>query len=92
MDNLFTLAQLASRMNVKLLRPADFNSKLREHGVEKTVTVQSICRVCSGEKQVRKLLDESWNKPAKAQEGLANTLNRNQRVFEFEEGLANQLS
>jgi hypothetical protein len=77
---------------LKLLRPADFNGKLREQGVEKTVTVQSICRVCSDEKQVRGLLDELWNKPAKAQEGLANTLNRNQSVFEFEKGLANQLS
>ena len=41
-----TLAQYASRMNIRLLRPADFNQKLREHGVDTKVTVQKICRVC----------------------------------------------
>lgn len=61
-----TLAQYASRMNIRLLRPADFNSKLREHGVEKKVTVQKICRVCKDEKDVRVVLDEIWNKPSKA--------------------------
>jgi hypothetical protein len=33
-------SQYASRMNIKLLRPADFNEKLRERGVDKKVTVQ----------------------------------------------------
>ena len=82
-----TLAQYASRMNIRLLRPADFNSKLREHGVEKKVTVQKICRVCKDEKDVRVVLDEIWNKPSKAQEVLGEAFNRNQTVFVFEKVL-----
>jgi DNA-binding MarR family transcriptional regulator len=79
-----TLAQYASRMNIRLLRPADFNSKLRERGVGKKVTVQKICRVCKDEKDVRVNLDEIWQKPLKAQKALDEALNRNQQVFEFE--------
>ena len=54
-----TLAQYAYRMNIKLLRPADFNSKLREHGVDKKVTVQKICRICKDEKDVRGLFNKT---------------------------------
>jgi hypothetical protein len=71
-----TLAQYASRMNVKLLRLADFNSKLRERGVDKTVTVQSICRVCSDEKQIRNFLDDVWNHPSNALKVADETLAR----------------
>jgi hypothetical protein len=53
-----TLAQYASRMNIKLLRPSDFNSKLRGQGVGRKVTVQKICRVCKDERDVRSVLDE----------------------------------
>lgn len=69
-----TLAQYASRMNIKLLRPADFNVKLREHGVAKKVTVQKICRACRDEKGVRFALDEIWQNPSKAQKALVETL------------------
>jgi len=79
-----TLVQYASRMNIRLLRPADFNSKLREHGVDKKVTVQKICRVCKDEKDVRFVLDEVWQNPLKAKEILVKTLDQNQNVFEFE--------
>jgi len=78
------LAQYASRMNIKLLRPADFNRKLREHGVGKKVTVQKVCRVCKDEKDVRAVLDEIWEEPSKAKEELAEVLERNHNVFEFE--------
>ena len=84
-----TLAQYASRMNIQLLKPSDFNKKLREHGVDKKVTVQKICKVCRDEKDVRVVLDVIWKKPLKAQEVLAETLNRNQGVFEFEKALVN---
>ena len=73
----------------RLLRPADFNSKLREHGADKKVATQKICRVCKHEKNVRSVLDEIWNKPSKAQEVLDETRNRNHKVFEFEKTLAN---
>ena len=84
-----TLAQYASRMNIRLLKPADFNSKFREHGVDKKVTVQKICRVCKDEKDVRVVLDEIWQSPSKAQEILEEAVDRNQNVFEFEKFLAN---
>ena len=82
-----TLAQYASRMNIRLLRPADFNSKLREQGVDKKVTVQKICRVCKDEKDVRVVLDEIWQNASKSQEVLTKTMSRNQSVFEFEKVL-----
>jgi len=85
-----TLAQYASRMNIRLLRPADFNSKLRERGVDKKVTVQKICRVCKDEKDIRSVLDEIWQNTMKAQEILNETLTRNQSVFEFEKVLCNR--
>ncbi|MCZ2808222.1 MAG: hypothetical protein O2V44_02590, partial [Candidatus Bathyarchaeota archaeon] len=83
-----TLAQYASRMNIRLLRPADFNSKLREHGVEKNVTVQKVCRVNKNEKDVRVVLDEIWHRSSKAQKILHEALDRNQQIFEFEKVLA----
>lgn len=79
-----TLAQYASRLNIKLLRPADFNCKLREHGVEKKVTVQKICKACRDEKDVRIVLDEVWQNPVKTQDILSETLCRNEVIFRFE--------
>jgi hypothetical protein len=79
-----SLSQYASRMNIKLLRPADFNEKLREQGVDKRVTVQKVCRICKDEKQIRETLDQLWNQSKKAQEVLSETSNRNNSVFEFE--------
>ena len=82
-----TLAQYAARMNIKLLRPADFNAKLRERGVEKRVTVQKICRACKDEKDVRAVLDMIWNDPSKGQKVLIENIMTNQNVFEFEKTL-----
>jgi len=82
-----TLVQYASRMNVRLLRPADFNAKLREHGVDKKVTVQKICKVCSDEREVRCVLDGIWKNPEKAKKILDDSLERNINVFEFEQML-----
>jgi len=84
---MITLTQYASRMNIKLLKPADFNGKLREHGVDKRVTVQKICKVCKDEKDVRALLNEIWPNPSKAQEVLSEIASKNQSVFEFEKAL-----
>lgn len=79
------LAQCASRMNVKLLRPAVFNSKLRERGVDKKVTVQKVCR---NEKDVRLVLDEIWKELKKAKDILDETLNRNQGIFNFKKEIS----
>lgn len=85
-----TLTQYAARMNVRLLRPSDFNSKLRERCVEKKVTVQKICRVCRDEKDDRSVLDVIWKEPSKAQEGLSETTRKNLDIFKFENLLAKQ--
>jgi len=71
-------------------RPADFNAKLREVGVDKKVTVQKICRACKDEKDVRSVLDEIWEEPLGAPKALAQTLTKNQSVFEFENILLNR--
>ena len=83
-----TLVQYASGMNIQLLKPSDFNMKLREHGVDKKVTVQKICRVCRDEKDVRAVLDVIWKEPSKAMEVLSEAMARNQEIFEFEKVLA----
>lgn len=83
-----TLAQHASRMNIRLLRPVDFNSKLREFGVEKKITVQKVCRVAKNEKDVRRILDEIWKNPKKAKQTIEEVMEKNQKVFEFERSLS----
>jgi hypothetical protein len=79
--------RLVARANIKLLRPADFNERLRKHDVDKRMTVQRICKACRGEQQVRELLDEIWNQPVKVQQLLIEVLSRNQNVFKFEKAL-----
>ena len=81
------LAQYASRMNIKLLKPADFNSKLREHSVDRKVTVQKICRVCKDEKQTRTLLDGVWSEPGRGMEFSLQVSMGNEHVFKFEKTL-----
>jgi len=71
-------------MNIRLLRPVDFNSKLRDRGVEKKITVQSVCRVAKNEKDVREILDEIWKNPKKAKQTIEEVIEKNQNVFEFE--------
>ena len=60
---------------------------MREHGVDKKVTVQKICRVCRGEKDVREVLDEIWQSPLEANKVLSKAFSRNQNVFEFEKAI-----
>jgi len=83
-----TLAQYAARMNVKLLRPADFNCKLREHEVNKKVTVQKICKVCRNEQEVRATLNQVFKNPSEAEAVLFSVTCRNAKVFIFEKSLA----
>jgi len=85
-----TLAQYASRMNIKMLRPSDFNKKLREHGVPKEITVQKICKACKDEKQMREILDEIWKTPEQAKEIINEVLERNKDIFEFERTLGQE--
>jgi hypothetical protein len=82
-----TLLQYAARMNIRLLRPADFNEKLREHEADKVFTVQKVCRVCKDENDVRSILDAVWNEPSNTQEAIKETIVKNQNLFEFEKEL-----
>jgi DNA-binding MarR family transcriptional regulator len=84
------LAQYANRMNIKLLRPADFNERLQEHGVDKRTTVQKMCRAAKDETQVKELLDEVWSQQANAYAILVRALDRNQDAFEFEKALGSR--
>jgi DNA-binding MarR family transcriptional regulator len=79
-----TVAQHANRMNIKLLRPADFNEKLRDHGIDKRLTTQRMCRICRDEREIRELLNSIWKEPQKAQEHLTQISQMNDNVFLFE--------
>jgi len=81
------LAQYTAKMNIQLLKPSDFNSMLREHGVDKKVTIQKIGRLCRNEKEVREVLNKIWKNPAKATKILEQVANKNQDIYEFEKVL-----
>jgi DNA-binding Lrp family transcriptional regulator len=82
-----SLAAYAARINIQLLKAADFNEKLREKGVPKRVTVQGVCRTAKNEKEVRDILDLIWDKPSKSDEILTKTVGKNKNVYEFEKML-----
>nr|AFK24944.1 hypothetical protein Josef01_19c08_01 [uncultured archaeon] len=85
--NTITLAQYAERLNVQLLRAADFNVKLRDKGVPKDATVQKICKAARDERDVRRMLDAVWEKPEDAKDVLDRAIKTNSSVFKFEEEL-----
>ena len=87
-----TLSVYTNRLNIKLLRSADFNSKLREHGIDKRITVQKICDACRNEKEVRETIDEIWSLSAQSKKGLETLLQRNTDVFEFERNISNKIN
>jgi hypothetical protein len=82
-----TLAQYAERLNVQLLRAANFNEKLRDKGVPKDATVQKICKAARDERDVRRMLDAVWEKPEDAKDVLDRAIKTNSSVFKFEEEL-----
>ena len=63
--------------------------RMQIHEVPKEVTVQKICKVCRGEKQVREILDEIWRTPEQSKEIINEVLERNKDIFEFEKILNN---
>jgi antirestriction protein len=85
-ESTISLASYAARMNIQLLKAADFNEKLHEHGC--SATVQKICRVAKDECEVREVLDAVWAKPSKGEEVLAEVAERNKELYEFEKMLA----
>ena len=82
-----TLTSYAYRLNIKLLRSADFNAKLREQGIEKKATAQKICEASRDEKQVREILNTLWSSPKQTKKELDALLQHNVDVFDFEKKL-----
>jgi hypothetical protein len=86
-ESKISLASYTSRMNIQLLKATDFNDKLRDREVPKTVTVQKICRYARDEREVREVLKSIWENPEKAKGILVNVTEKNKEVYEFEKML-----
>jgi len=84
-ETTISLASYAARMNIQLLKAADFNEKLHEHGC--SATVQKICRIAKDESEVREVLDAVWTKPSKGEEILTEVAEKNKELYEFERTL-----
>ncbi|MFQ6135537.1 MAG: hypothetical protein ACE5KU_06985, partial [Nitrososphaerales archaeon] len=82
-----SLASYAGRLNVQILKAADFNKKLHERGVPSDVTVQKICKTSRDEDEVRKMMDRIWEKPEDASSVLSKALDGNRDVYDFEKML-----
>jgi len=79
-----SLASYAGRLNVQLLKAADFNEKLHDRGVDPSVTVQKVCRRARDEKEVTETLNRLWNEPANGKEILARLAEKNRPLYDFE--------
>jgi hypothetical protein len=86
-ETTISLASYAARMQMQLLKAADFNEKLQEKGCPKGVTVQKVCKIAKNEEDVRELLDALWKEPEKGEEILAEARERNEEIYRFEKML-----
>ena len=87
-ESTISLASYTARMNIQLLKGADFNEKLQKKGCSKRVTVQKVCKIARDEEEVRQILDAIWKNPENSEEILVEALQRNKEVYEFEKMLA----
>jgi hypothetical protein len=87
-ESTISLASYAARINIQLLKAVDFNAKLRDRGVVKTVTTQRICRYARDEQDVRTILEHVWNTPQEAHDILTRVTRKNADVYAFEKMLA----
>jgi hypothetical protein len=83
-ETVISLASYAARINIQLLKASDFNEKMRERGIQKELTVQSVCRIAKDEKEVREVLTAIWEGPDKAKEIVAKAAAKNKEVYDFE--------
>ncbi|MBS7626890.1 hypothetical protein KEJ51_07655 [Candidatus Bathyarchaeota archaeon] len=83
-DEAISLASYANRLNVNLLKAADFNEKLREHGCDSNITVQRACRLAKDEREVRKTLEAIWQKTSNAEKILIELSIKNRSLYDFE--------
>jgi hypothetical protein len=81
------LPAYAARINIQLLKASDFNSKMRERGCDKSVTVQRICRIAKDENEVRKTIDVLWTNSSKREQILTEVLEKNHELYQFEKML-----
>jgi hypothetical protein len=88
-ETTISLASYAVRMNIQLLKAADFNAKLRGRGVPKGITVQRVCRYAKDEKEIREILEAIWENPEQSREILSKAIDKNREVYEFEKMLEN---
>ena len=79
-----SLAAYANRMNMQLLKAVDFNKKLRERGCASQITVQKVCRLARGEREVRETLDAVWASPKGGGDVLRRLAEKNEALYEFE--------
>jgi len=90
-ETTISLASYAARMQLQLLKAADFNEKLREKGCPKGVTVQKVCKIAKNEEEVRELLNAIWKEPEKGEEILAEARERNEEIYQFEKKLEQKI-
>jgi len=83
-ETVISLASYAARMNIQLLKAADFNQRLRERGCPAKVTVQKICKIAKNEDEVREILDAVWKSPETAEQILKEIARKNQEIYAFE--------
>jgi hypothetical protein len=83
-ETTISLASYAARINIQLLKAADFNQKLHEKGCPKKVTVQKVCKIAKDEDDVREILDTLWKNPQRGEEILAEAMEKNKDVYGFE--------
>ena len=83
-----SLATYANRLNISLLKAADFNEKLHEHGCKRDLTIQKICNAARDEKEVRELLERVWQQPTQASSILGEVLRKNEELYRFEKMLS----
>jgi len=82
-----SLATYANRMNIQLLKAADFHQRLHERGCPKATTVQKICKVAKGEGEIRGMLDATWEEPKKGEGILGKAMEGNKDIYKFERTL-----
>jgi len=79
-----SLASYANRLNISLMKAADFNEKLREHSCKPNVTIQRICNASRNEMEVRETLEAIWRKPDEVEKILTDVVERNESLYHFE--------
>jgi len=82
------LATYANRLNISLLKAADFNEKLHERGCKRDLSIQKICSAARDEKEVRELLERIWQQPTQASSIHSEVLRKNEELYRFEKMLS----